>query len=645
MYNRLDGALGLDPDLRPAAPGIPPHGAVPLPEAVDVLIVGAGPAGMLLAAQLAQFPSISTRLVERRQERLQMGQADGVAPRTVEMFQAFGLGNRLMQEGYHGTSFMHWGTDDADNAQIVRKVRAVDMPDGISEFPHIMLGQARIQAILEEYAGKSPTRFRPDFGYEVLSVDVADEGSHPVNVTMRRTLPDGGVTEVTLRAKYVIGCDGAHSTIRRSMGLSLDGDPQNHAWGVLDVFVNSDFPDIAYKAMISRPEGNLGLLPRESEGLLRIYVDMGAMTSDRGDLRATTTADDIIAVAQDLLRPYTLDVRHVHWWSLYEVGQRYAARFDNVPAEERGSRQPRVFIAGDACHTHSAKAGQGMNVSMADTYNLGWKLAAVLEGRSPASLLDTYNEERQPIARELIEFDRTWARIMSGENPDGTPVTADQRHHHMTTRRGFMAGVRTHYGPSMVMGEPVHEYLARGFQVGERFHSAPVVRLADGLAMELGHAHEADGRWRIYLFGDSADPRSDTSRLAATCEWLEHDHASPVIRFTPPGADLDAAFDVRAVLPFGVDDLSVVDLPSLLSPVRGPFGLRDLRKSYVTDTDGEDIFDARGVDREHGCIVVVRPDQIVAHVLPLDARQELNAFFEGLLIPRTDLDRTPKGMA
>jgi len=98
-----------------------------------------------------------------------------------------------------------------------------------------------------------------------------------------------------------------------------------------------------------------------------------------------------------VLRPYTLDVRSVAWFAVYQVGQRVTDRFDDVPADQAGSRLPRVFIAGDACHTHSAKAGQGMNVSMQDTFNLGWKLASVLDGRAGPELLRTYSAERHAV--------------------------------------------------------------------------------------------------------------------------------------------------------------------------------------------------------------------------------------------------------
>ena len=107
--------------------------------------------------------------------------------------------------------------------------------------------------------------------------------------------------------------------------------------------------------------------------------------------------------------PHTFDVKEVPWWSVYEIGQGQCDRFDDVEPEHTATRLPRVFIAGDACHIHSPKAGQGMNVSMQDAFNLGWKLAAVLQRRSPPSLLHTYSAERQAVAKELIDFDRRCA--------------------------------------------------------------------------------------------------------------------------------------------------------------------------------------------------------------------------------------------
>ena len=134
-------------------------------------------------------------------------------------------------------------------------------------------------------------------------------------------------------------------------------------------------------------------------------------------------ADDLIAKARRILKPYTLDVREIAWWSVYEIGQRLCDKFDDVPADEIETRLPRVFIAGDACHTHSPKAGQGMNVSMQDTFTLGWKLASVLRKRSAPHLLHTYSAERQAIARE---YSQTVDRLIGSGSWDEMPGPEDQ---------------------------------------------------------------------------------------------------------------------------------------------------------------------------------------------------------------------------
>src|SRR5262249_10568000 len=147
------------------------------------------------------------------------------------------------------------------------------------------------------------------------------------------------------------------------------------------------------------------MIPREGGNMVRCYVDLGEVPADDAGRVRGTTVERLTEVANSILHPYSIDVRSVAWTSVYEVGQRIADKFDDVPAGADAGRAPRVFIAGDACHTHSAKAGQGMNVSMQDAFNLGWKLAAVLEGRSDPALLHTYSAERHAVAQDLIDFD------------------------------------------------------------------------------------------------------------------------------------------------------------------------------------------------------------------------------------------------
>jgi phenol 2-monooxygenase len=405
----------------------------------------------------------------------------------------------------------------------------------------------------------------------------------------------------------------------------------------MDVLAVTDFPDIRLKsAILSANQGNLLIIPREGGYLVRLYIELDQV-SDREMLdNRSVTPEKLAAVANRVLHPYTLEVKDVGWWSVYEIGQRLCDKFDDVPAAETGTRLPRVFIAGDACHTHSAKAGQGMNVSMADAWNLGWKLGAVLRGIARPELLDTYSAERQEVAEELIAFDREFARMFSAppkeaDEAEGDGVDPAEFQRYFAAQGRFTAGVATRYPPSVITADSAFQHLAEGFPVGMRFHSAPVVRLADARPVQLGHVARADGAWRIYVFADRNDPTGADSRARALCEFLASD-ASPITRHTPAGADPDSVIDVRAVFQQGHRDLAVDQMPSVLLPRKGRFGLIDHEKIFCPDPAAGDVFDLRGLNRDTGCLVVVRPDQYVSHVLPLDGHEALADFLSEILV-------------
>jgi phenol 2-monooxygenase len=641
MQFYLNGFRPGDPDLaEPNAQAKTPGGEkAPLPREVDVLIVGCGPAGLTLAAQLSAFPDITTCITEQKFGPLELGQADGVACRTMEMFNAFDFAERLLREAYWVNETTFWKPADDPRQGIVRSGRIRDTEDGLSEFPHVILNQARVHEFYLDIMRKSTARLEPHYGRRLIDVTIATGADHPVTATFERLNADGGSEIETIKARYAVGCDGARSAVRRSIGQMLKGDSANQAWGVMDVLAVTDFPDIRLKAVINSAEqGSIVLIPREGGYLIRIYVEMDELDEGERVAGRTIGIDDVIAAARRVLRPYTLDVKQVAWWSVYEIGQRLCDRFDDLGTDDAAQGEPRVFIAGDACHTHSPKAGQGMNVSMQDAFNLGWKLAAVLQGRAAPSFLRTYTEERQTIARELIEFDREWAAMLSAPlksatNPDGVDP-ADVKDYFVRSGR-YTAGTATRYTPSLLTGPLAHQALAEGFPVGKRFHSVPVVRLGDAKPMQLGHAVKADGRWRLFAFAGAGNPEAETSRIAALCDFLANAPTSPVVKYTPEGADIDATIDVRAIFQQPHRELDLERMPDLLLPPKGQFGLKDYEKMFCPDLDaGEDVFALRGIDRQAGCIVIVRPDQYVAHVLPLDAYGELSAFFDGFLIPQ-----------
>jgi phenol 2-monooxygenase (NADPH) len=608
------------------------------PDEVDVLIVGCGPAGLTLAAQLSAFADIKTCIVEQKPGPLLLGQADGIACRTMEMFEAFGFSEPVLKQACWINETTFWKPDPAQRDGIVRSGRVQDTEDGLSEFPHVVLNQARVHDFYLDVMLRSKARLAPYYARRLLDLQIDKETSdnadrHAVTARLERLDPAHEGQIETIRARYLVGCDGARSTVRRSIGRRLAGDSANHAWGVMDVLVVTDFPDIRFKSLIqSASDGSIIVIPREGGYLVRLYVELDKLGADERVSDRNITVDDLIAAVRRILKPYTLDVKEVAWWSVYEIGQRLCDRFDDVPDEEVATRLPRVFIAGDACHTHSPKAGQGMNVSMQDGFNLGWKLASVLRRRCAPHLMQTYSAERQAIAKELIDFDREWAALLASSKG----FDAAETQSYFVRHGRYTAGTAARYRPSILTGEAIHQQLARGLPIGMRFHSAPVIRLADARPVQLGHTVKADGRWRIFAFAGAEDPAGPNSGIRALCDFLAAAPDSPVRIYTAANEDIDAVIDVRAVFQQAHHELAIGAMPPFLLPRKGRYGLCDYEKMFCPDLkSGNDIFTLRGIDRERGCMVVVRPDQYVAHVLPLDGHEELAAFFAGFMTQRS----------
>lgn len=469
-------------------------------EKVQVIICGGGSAGLTAAIWLARF-GISFKILERRPGPLEIGQADGVQCRTVEIFENLGLSIPLLTEAYHVREVAFWSPSDIDG-RLQRKDLAYDTEEGLSHQPHVILNQARINELML----KEIIRLRGDgtsgvvYDSQVESVKIVTDGNeYPVEVVATH----GGEPHC-YRAKYAIvsynrlnelrktkntkqGCDGAHSTVRKSLGFKMVGDSTDSVWGVMDVYPITNFPDIRKKAMlISKNDGNLMIIPREGDELVRFYIELSGTTA------RDVTEQSLIDKVKRIFAPYDIDVAHTSWWSAYVIGQRLADHF---------TKDFRVFLTGDACHTHSPKAGQGMNVSLQDGFNIGWKMAHVLTGRAPSSVLETYVLERQQTAEKLIEFDRSWSKLFSSEYRKQNGITAEDFRDKFVEAGRYTAGMATHYPPSVLTCVTDNDVsIASGLAAGTRFPSAPVVRLSDAKPMELNSVLPADGRWHILTF-------------------------------------------------------------------------------------------------------------------------------------------------
>lgn len=609
-----------------------------LPKEVDVLIVGCGPAGLTMARQMAEFPDIRTCIVDLKPGPLLFGQADGISCRTMEIMEAFNSSELVVKETYQLRQNAFWEPDENNPVHIKRTHKVPDARIGLSEFIHGIVNQARLHDILLDGMANSISKLVPHYSRRLLNLDIdetltQDINAYPITATFEREDDEGvGKTEV-IRAKFVVGSDGARSAVRKNLNIALQGDSANKAWGVMDVLVVTDFPDIRVKSFIqSKGNGAVMLIPREGGYLVRMYVELDLLGKDKRAADVKLTVDDVIAKAQRIYHPYKLDVKEVAWWSIYEVGQRIAERFDDRPLDKADDLIPRAFVSGDACHTHSPKGGWGLNTSLPDTFNLGWKMAGVLHGKYKPSILQTYATERRKVAQQLIDADRQLSKLVAtkptADKKDGdADINTADIEKFMARQSGFVSGTGIEYYPSYLCTFQQHQKLASGFKIGQRFHSAEAIRIADGRPQHLGHLNKADGRWRIFIFGNKQNPVDENSDTGKLVQFLENAPASPVVKYTNSQADIDSVIDVYAV--FQQQDLAIENMPQYLWPAKGKYGLRDYEKAFHSDeSNNNDIFEKRDINRDSGCMVIVRPDQHVAGVLPLTAHEELSAFFE-----------------
>ncbi|MGA0129016.1 MAG: FAD-dependent monooxygenase [Burkholderiales bacterium] len=592
-------------------------------ERVDVLIVGAGPAGLTLAAFLTKFPGLNICLIEKRPGRLLLGQADGVACRSMETFEALGFSWRVLEEAYWVNETAFWESSrEGDN--LIRKQVIREVEEGISHQTHVILSQARVQDFLLDVVGSGRSPTSPYYSKELIDIERTcrgDGASEELTATVK-DLDTGSLKKIS--PKFIVGCDGARSAVRACLKIDQIGDRADKVWGVMDVLLTTDFPDIRRKSIIRSKElGSLLIIPREGGYMVRLYIelDLGPVKGKIG--RADVTADYLISKAKAILSPFEINCHEIVWWSAYEIGQRIATKFDDRDIDKNLS--PRVFLAGDACHTHSPKAGQGMNVSIQDGFNLGWKLGAVLSGVLKNDILKTYSEERWGIANELIEFDKVFSEIFGAQDKKkSVEVTSDFEEYFIRHGR-YTAGVMTKYPLGLLTADRAYQTFASGFEIGTRLHSYPVLRVSDSKQMEIGQVLEADGRWRLLVFCPSPDLGGAV--LAKFCEFLGSDKLSPLVRYTSAQSDVDSFIDVRFIFQGEVRDVDLDPLPEIMLPKKGKYGLVDYEKVFCARVDSaEDIFSNRGINREMGCVIIVRPDQHIADVCALDGSRIIEFF-------------------
>ncbi|BEJ18231.1 hypothetical protein CspHIS471_0705080 [Cutaneotrichosporon sp. HIS471] len=649
----------------------------------DVLIIGAGPAGLMAARTLAEFvgqdPNLKVRIIDKRSTKVFTGQADGLQPRTLECLKNLGMG-QIYEAANDMTTINLYNPDE--NGMIHRTDRFPDTIPGVSRYNQCVLHQGLIERhFLDSIHEVSEGRINVEHPIlpESIEVDESkadDPDAYPVTVKLRylaedeaeplqfghkvsnglfRTtlttaeeddaeyrLPEGtaaGLLE-TVHAKYVIGCDGGRSWVRRNLGLNMVGEQTDYIWGVVDIVPETDFPDVRARCAIHSAEsGSVMIIPREDK-LVRFYIQMQERAGQGGRVdRSQFTPEKIVDSARKIMAPYYLNYSRMDWFTAYHIGQRVADKY---------SVAERAFIAGDACHTHSPKAGQGMNASMMDTWNLGWKLGMVLTKRAKRSLLKTYESERQPFAQALIDFDHKFSRLFSGKPAkdvlDGTCVSMDEFKEAFMRNALFTSGTAVDYDESIIVaktgknGNKVasHSDLAKNITVGCRFKSEQVCRHSEGLAMQLGDLLYMNGSFRVLLFAGNAANPAQMDRIERFAAYLDSPE-SFVSRLTPSDCKRDGIFDVITIHANTREEIDMQDFPApALYP---PFDYDKIYADCETYHRGHGhAYEKYGIDSEHGAIVVVRPDGYVGMVCDLEDTAELETYFsEFMAVPAKPL--------
>ena len=612
----------------------------PVPEKTDVLIVGCGPAGLTLARQLSLNPEINTCIIESKSGPLLFGQADGVSCRTIEIMEAYNSSEIILKESYWLNQIAYWDGDKKDKDKIKRTKKVNDPRVGLSEFPHVVLNQARIHDLLLDGMKNSSSQLEPNYNCELIDIKLDktalnDPDKFPITAIVSQKKNNRSYKK-RISARYIVGCDGAKSRVRKSLNIPLIGDASDSAWGVMDALVQTNFPDIRVKCFIkTKGHGSALVIPREGGYLVRLYIELDELEYKKDFLREKIDLDHIIATAKKIFEPYDFIVKEVPWWSVYKIGQRVATSFDSNVDKNYKNGFPRAFIAGDACHTHSPKAGQGMNVSIHDAFNLGWKLSSVLLKKANHSILNTYDQERRAVAKNLIKLDKGFAKLVAGnkrKNNNYKKTETRDVKDYFEKQTGFIAGTSIQY-PSSFLTKRNSKYqnLAKGFKIGERFHSNKVKRLADGRILHLGHINKADIRWRLFIFCNNSNTFKKQSKLQKLIKFIYESKNSPIIKYTPKNVDIDSIIDVVTVFQHK-NEVSIEQMDDFFTPKKGKYQLRDYEKIYISIPQN-DIFKTRAINQREGCILIVRPDQHIANILSLGSYNTLMSFFKNIMLP------------
>ncbi|KJX93772.1 phenol 2-monooxygenase like protein [Zymoseptoria brevis] len=638
-------------------------------EHTDVIIVGAGPAGLMASLSLSAS-GIPHQIIDKLGTRALNGRADGFHPRTLEIWNSFDIADKVESVGYRMSEIGFWGPHPDAPDEIVRQRRDVVNGGDIRQQRGITIHQGYIEAALMEgiraqngpfvQRGVKPSALSLDnlscndhSSYPItLEVDHLKEenlelwGGFPHSIT-----PAGQIKEEygwtgafgrdsedivphvsgvegrrrTIRAKYLIGADGGHSWVRRQFPdhFLMEGVTSNSVFGVIDIIPVTDFPDIRKICTIMSAHGSVLLIPRENN-LVRLYIRLADGQDNAKQVASLETAGKAFKIAQKIFQPYEIGYNYCDWSTVYTVGQRIANHY---------SYADRVFLAGDAVHTHTPSGGHGCNVSQQDTYNLGFKLAGVLQGQLAPSVLSTYESERRPIAQELIDLDTTLAKIYTSDSPASFEEV--KRIYARVSDHG--SGNHICYGSSLLVAAPEACEVSRAsaLRLGQRMPDAEIINHASGGLSSIHAQLKTNGRWRMLVFAGSLSDEESIKQVNPTggkiAELLES--------VSPKSDSASTSKGIQVVLIHAGNpaDLEVGALHSVYYPFNKTTGYdynTVFAATSVAGVNEKNVYDILGIGKDAGAIVIIRPDQVVGWIGGVSHLDRLRTWLHTFMVLR-----------
>ncbi|KAF1989254.1 hypothetical protein K402DRAFT_390836 [Aulographum hederae CBS 113979] len=621
-------------------------------ENYDIVIIGAGPVGLVLSTCLQRW-GYKIKHIDNRPEPTATGRADGIQPRSLDFLRNLGLKRQVMaHEPAKVYEVAFW---DPGAKGIQRTDTWASCPKFIdARYPFTtLLHQGLIERVFIEDIEKNGGRIQRPWTITGFRNDGKDP-TYPVEVQLAKVGGEASEKE-TVRAKYLFSGEGARSFIREQLGVKMiHKDPIAHVWGVMDGVVKTDFPDIKMKCTIHSDAGSIMVIPRENK-MVRLYIQIASSTDKDWNPRKSATEEEVQQHAKNIMKPYSIEWERVEWYSVYPIGQGIAEKY---------TLDERVFMGGDCCHTHSPKAGQGMNTAFLDAQNLAWKIHHVESSFAPRSLLSTYESERKLIAENLLNFDAKYAKLFSQRQPtageignagvahNGAPSDDEENEFIRTFKASceFTSGYGVAYNPNLLNWSPSHPVQSPLFlcypdtttlRPGRILIPATVTRVVDANVVHLEQEIPVNGSWRLYLFAGNpsltsravADFAKELTAKRSFYNMFERKDVESVShheRYNPHSH----LYTLSTILAAPRKSIEIASLPPVLARYRDLVFADDVEDARVRGAKAA-AHKKMGLDEERGGVVVVRPDGYVGCVVKLveggETCEVLNGYFGGVV--------------